>query len=236
MTQNPYATPSAAPAGPTVTEGPGPVRAEFSAIDMLKAGKDLIADQYWTFFGVAALGILIGSAAPFGIILGPMMCGMYMCYLKKARGEQVDINLLFKGFDHFKESFIATMLMVLAMVVLMIPFGVILALVMAAAGSDAALVAIGGFYLFIFLASMVIGAFTLCTYPLIADRGYKAMDALKASVAAGRMNFGPIFVLMILNLIISLVLMMFCYLPAFFFMPVSFGAFTLVYQKIFPDS
>lgn len=235
MTENPYATPAAAPQAQGFREGAGPVQADFSPIEMLKQGKELIADQYWTFFGVAALGMLVGSAAPFGIILGPMLCGIYMCFLKKARGEHVELNLLFKGFDHFKNSFIAMMIMMAAMFAVMIPLGVVFGIIMAAAGPDLAVVGIIVFYLGILVVSVAVGVFTMFAFPLIADRGYAPMDALKTSYRGAMMNLGSMLALVFLNFFISIVLAMFCYFPAFLFMPISFAALTLVYLKIFPD-
>ena len=54
-------------------------------IECIKEGYNLIKDQYWLFVGIAAIGMLIGSAVPLGILMGPMMVGIYMAIFK--RGE-----------------------------------------------------------------------------------------------------------------------------------------------------
>lgn len=235
MSSNPYATPRARPDDPSepIPHG-GPVKADLRPVELLKAGKELISDQYWTFFGVAGLGILIGSAAPFGIVMGPMMCGIYMCFLKKARGESVELNLLFKGFDFFAQGFIAMLVMMVAMMFVIIPFmvGVVF---MARGDPEAFLGMIFGMYGLIFVVSIGLGIFTMFAFPLIADRGYKAIDALKLSFKAATMNLGGLALMMLLNSVVSIFLMLFCYFPAFLFMPVSFAAFALAYLQIFPD-
>src|SRR5688500_19482438 len=74
----------------------------------LRAGYDLIRDQYWLFVGMCFVAILIGSAVPLGILMGPMMCGLYVAIFQKHRGKQVEFGILFKGFDYLAESIIAT--------------------------------------------------------------------------------------------------------------------------------
>ena len=57
----------------------------------------MVRPQYWLMVAVVLVGILIGSFAPMGILLGPMMCGIYLCLLGLMRGERIEFGLLFKG-------------------------------------------------------------------------------------------------------------------------------------------
>ena len=65
-------------------------------IALLKAGKNFLGDRYGLFLGITVVGILIGSVVPLGILLGPMMVGIYLCFLIHERGEKVEFADLFK--------------------------------------------------------------------------------------------------------------------------------------------
>ena len=67
----------------------------------IKAGWNLIRNQYWLFVGMTIVGIIVGSVVPFGILLGPMMCGIYLGLFKTRRGQTIEFGDLFKGFDFF---------------------------------------------------------------------------------------------------------------------------------------
>src|SRR5258705_6761960 len=96
-------------------------RAAVEPVECLKAGWDLVKDQYWLFVGIAAIGMLIGSAVPLGILMIPMMCGMYQTFFKKRRSEPIEFGLLFKGFDYFGPSVVATLLHVVSIVAIVVP-------------------------------------------------------------------------------------------------------------------
>ena len=79
-------------------------------VECIKGGWDFIKNQYWLFLGMTLVAILIGSAVPLGILLGPMMCGLYMSFFKARRGEAIEFGTLFKGFDYFGQSVVAALL------------------------------------------------------------------------------------------------------------------------------
>ena len=81
-------------------------------VECLKAGWQLIRNDYWLFFGITLVGVLLGNLVPFGLLLGPMMCGIYLCLLRHAGGRRVALEMLFEGFNYFAQSLIATLLMV----------------------------------------------------------------------------------------------------------------------------
>jgi len=62
-------------------------RGVIKPVECLKEAWGLIKDQYWLFLGICAVGMLIGSA--FAIVLmGPMMCGIYLCLFQRMRVNQ----------------------------------------------------------------------------------------------------------------------------------------------------
>src|SRR6201988_1882536 len=90
-------------------------------VQCLKNGWELVKDQYWLFVGMAAVAVLIGGAVPLGILLGPMMCGQYLTFFKKRRGEPIEFGTLFKGFDFFGPSLVATLLHIVPILAVVIP-------------------------------------------------------------------------------------------------------------------
>jgi hypothetical protein len=215
-------------------------------IELLKRGYDFIGDQYWLFFGVTLVGMLIASAVPFGIIMGPMLVGIYLCFLARERGELVEFAKLFEGFDSFKESFIATLIIIAVSMILIIPLmilffaGLMLVIPSPQDGGNNGSPPIGffilvfGFYAAMLLVNFIVILPFLFTFQLIADRNVSAIDAVKLSFQGVRRNFMGLIGYLIVLTVVSIVLMMMCYLPLFFFMPISFASLFLVYRDIFP--
>src|SRR6185503_5035735 len=155
----------------------------------LRGGYDLVRDQYWLFVGMALVAIIVGSVVPFGILMGPMMCGLYLAMFRKHRGENVEFGILFKGFDFLGESIIATLIHVVPVVVILVPFyivfyGALLFWLPRNGEPDpgALLTFFAVFFIFLILVLvlvMVISVLFTFTYPLIVDRQMKGIDAVK---------------------------------------------------------
>jgi len=79
-------------------------------VECLSQGWELIKNQYWLFVGMSVVGMLIGGAVPLGILMGPMMCGVYLALLKTEAREPVEFATLFKGFDYFVDGMLAGIL------------------------------------------------------------------------------------------------------------------------------
>src|SRR6266852_4443721 len=76
-------------------------------LECLKTGWATIKDRYWLFLGLSLVATLIGGAVPI-VLIGPMMCGLYMCLFAKMRGEAIEFGgTLFKGFDYFVPGLVA---------------------------------------------------------------------------------------------------------------------------------
>src|SRR3979411_3209419 len=100
-------------------------RGTVKPVECLKAGLDLIRSQYWLFVGIAAVGMIIGGLVPLGILMGPMMCGIYLALFKQRRGDPIEFGLLFKGFDYFGDAVIATLIHIVPILVIIVPAYVI---------------------------------------------------------------------------------------------------------------
>jgi hypothetical protein len=218
-------------------------RVAIEPLDCLSKAKDLIGGQYWLFVGICTVGILIGSVVPLAVLMGPMFCGIFLCFFSRMAGEPVPFEKLFRGFDYFLESLIATLLLMAASMVVILPVYLLMVvgfIGMGAGGDDemaAVFVVLMIFvYLLIFVASMLLGAFFSFVYPLIVDRGLRAIPAIKLSVRAVTANFGGVLGLMLLNGLISLAAALCCYLPVFLVSPICIGAVAVAYRKVFGEA
>ncbi|HKO63201.1 MAG TPA: hypothetical protein VJV03_18710 [Pyrinomonadaceae bacterium] len=219
-------------------------RGVIQPVECIKEGYGLIKDQYWLFVGMAAIGVLIGNAVPFGILMGPMMVGLYMALFRKRRGEPVEFGILFKGFDSFGDSVIATLLHVIPIAVIIVPayiifyVGVILS--MQAGGGEpdpAAMFGLFAFFLVFWITAiliiMVISVLFTFAYPLIADRKLKGMDAVKLSIRAALANFWRLLGLSLLNGLLMIGGIVLCYVGVFLVIPITLAALAVAYERVF---
>lgn len=212
-------------------------------VECFKEGWHLIKDQYWLFLGLTFVTMMLGSAVPLGIIMGAMICGLYTCLFNRMRGETVSFDMLFKGFDHFVQSLIATLAQMVPAIIIMVPFTLVFVFGMTAAGRQTDpnkffpqfLLFMALFFVAMMAFAMIFGIIVVFTYPLIVDRGLPAIDALKTSAKAAFANLGGMVGLLLLNMLFSLIGVAFCYVGCFFVMPVSFAAFAVAYRKVFPE-
>ena len=213
-------------------------------VQCLKAGWELVKDQYWLFVGMCVVGFMIGSAVPMGILLGPMMCGVYLTFFKKRRGEPFEFGTLFKGFDFFGPSVIATLLHVLPIMAIVLPayflFYISLIVSVAAQGNDpnpAAFFGIFGLYGVFILAMMIVIiiisiGFTFA-YPLIVDRRLQGFDAVKVSFKAAMANFWRLLGMSLLTSLLSLCGALLCYVGMFLVFPIAYAAIASAYEQVF---
>lgn len=219
-------------------------------VECFQEGWELVKDQYWVFVGVGAVGLLLGAVAPLCILLGPMMCGIYLCYLSKMRGEAVKFDTLFRGFDYFIPSLVASLLVMACMFVVMAPimamtmigtFG-FAAFMSATPQPDAPVVfplafltvfglAVAG----IMAVSLVVGALYVFVYPLIVDKKLDGIASLKLAIRAGWNNLPGILGLMLIGTVLGFAGMVFCYVGTFLVTPVYFGAMAVAYRRVFPE-
>jgi hypothetical protein len=94
-----------------------------------------VGPQYWLLVGIALVGLLLGSVAPLALLLGPMMCGIYVCMRDRMKGRQVRFEGLFTGFEGsmLVPSIVATLIVMavtLALVMLFMVGCVIVLLIM----------------------------------------------------------------------------------------------------------
>src|SRR5215510_12590742 len=90
-------------------------------VECVKGGWRLIQGQYWLILGMCIVGWMVGSALPLGILMGPMMVGLFLTFFAMRRAEPIEFATLFKGFEFFGQSLIATLLHVIPLMAIIIP-------------------------------------------------------------------------------------------------------------------
>ena len=215
-------------------------------VSCIKGGWELIRSQYWLFVGMTLVGVLIGSAVPI-VLMGPMMCGLNLAFLKTRRGEPIEFGTLFKGFDYFGQALIAALLHNIPIIVIVVPayilFYVFMFVGIAASSSGggdpnpAALFGVmagfGLFWLVVVAIIIIISIGFLFVFPLIVDRKLSAIDAIKLSFRAALSNFWRLLGMVLLTTLMSAVGVLACYIGAFLVMPISYAAIAKAYEQVF---
>ena len=213
-------------------------------MECIKGGWELIRSQYWLFVGMTLVGIIIGSVVPMGILMGPMMCGIYLALFKTRRGQPIDFGLLFKGFDYFGDSVIAALIHAVPIFLIVVPayllFYVGMFAMLAASNGQpdpAALLGFFGFYAVVLIALMalvlVLSVVFMFAYPLIVDRRLSGLNAVKLSVRAAFANFWRLLGMALLTGLMTAAGVLLCYVGAFLIMPISFAAVAVAYEQVF---
>jgi len=214
-------------------------------IACISAAWAMVKEQYWLFVGMCAVGLLIGSAVPMGILTGPMMCGLYIAFFAIRRRQPIEFGMLFKGFDYFGPSVVATLLHVLPILVIVIPayflFYVGMFVSIAAQGGNepnpAAFMGVMGFFMLFWIVMVILIIFISVgftfAYPLIVDRKLSGLDAVKWSFKAALANFWRLLGMMFLTGLLAIGGMLLCYVGVFLVFPIMYGAVAIAYEKVF---
>ena len=209
--------------------------------------------QYGSLLGlmiIAGLIIIVGSCIPLSPLLPPMICGLYLCLFAIMNRQPIDSSVLFKGFEFFGPSFLASLVMTIPIFALSFVMQIglggmgaivdtldknkeprpeeILPIVFGVFGF------IFGIYLLIIAVALVLGTLTAFVYPLIVDRKLGAVDALKLSFRAVVGNFFGVVGLMILGQLILIAGVMFFYVGALFVAPIILASWAIAYRRVFP--
>ncbi len=213
--------------------------------ECIKGAWNLIKDRYWLMLGMCLIAGMIAGAVPFGILLGPMMCGLFMTFFALRRGQFIEFGMLFKGFEHFAQSVIATLVHVVPLTVIVIGAYILfyvffLFTLLAQGGRDpdpSAMVVMMGLYGVFWIAMiaviMLLSIGFMFVYPLIVDRGMMGIDAIKLSFRAAFANFWGLLGLVFLNFLLSIAGLLMCIVGVYFVLPVTYSAIAVAYEQVF---
>lgn len=214
-------------------------------VECFQEGWELIKDQYWLFFAVTFVGLLL-SGFTFYILLGAMYCGIYYAMLRKMNGERAAFEDLFKGFNYFAQGLIATLVFVIpAIICLLITYASMIAMMFSMIDSHGQInpTAIFSLYGVIFGESIVtaiilgcIHAFITFAFPLIVERGMNGWDAVKLSAKAVWANLSGVVGLILGEFVIGFVGNLVCGIGLYFVLPLMFAGVLVAYRKVFPST
>jgi uncharacterized membrane protein len=223
-------------------------RGVVAPVECIKEGWALIKDEYWLFFGISLVGLLIGGVG-WVILLGPMMVGVFLCLLQRQRRRPVEFGLLFQGFDYFVPSLIVALLKAIPIFLVTVPYlifwfaafmGAILRGVQISPEDSQKLIfSMFGIEMIFFVVIMVVSSlveiFFMFAFPLIADRKLSGLEALKLSFRAGKANLGGLLGLILLNGLLGFVGALCCIIGVYFYIPIAFASQVVAYRRVFPD-
>jgi hypothetical protein len=208
-------------------------------VECMKEGWEVIKQDYWLFFAITLVGLLIGGASLY-ILVGAMISGIFYCYLQKIDGNPVLFDGLWKGFQWWVPGLIATIVIMVPMIIvyglIYIPF--IAAAVMGSKLSQEEMLGLlfGAFAVDFFFIIFMVCFHTLLmfTFPLIVDRNLGVFDAMKTSAKAVWKNLGGIAGLYGVAFVLSLAGALACGVGTYFVIPIIMAGTTVAYRKIFP--
>ncbi len=214
-------------------------------VECMREGWELIKNEYWLFFGITFVGMLIAGLIPFGIGIGAMFCGIYYCIFQKMNGETVSFDGLFKGFNYFIPGLLATLVFIIPafifLIISYIPLVLMQIRLMNSRNPDPTeFFAYFGFFIiemiFVWLILGSIHVFLFFAYPLIVERGMSGFDAFKLSARAVWNNLGGVVGFILLEFLLGLAGYLVCFVGVYFTLPVMFAGALVAYRKVFPNS
>ena len=221
-----------------VGRNPGWRKTRIGPLACYTEGKKFLGEDYFTFLGIALVGSMISGLVPL-VLMGPMLCGITICLLKRSRGEPMVFDQLFKGFDYFVPGLIAVLCYTGVVLVSMIPFFMILlgGIVMINLGDDAIgaagviMIALDYVGLFVFALPFQFTIIFACA--LVVDRKMDGWPAFKLACQGTRGNFSQLLGCAIVGQLILMIAVMMCVVPIIFAIPIVFAGHFMAYQKIF---
>jgi hypothetical protein len=215
-------------------------------VQCMKEGWELIKNDYWLFFGIVFVGMIIGALIPLGIGIGAMFCGIYYVLLNKMDGKPVEFGDLFKGFNYFGQGLIAMLIVVIPAVILSIfmslsVFGVFFASMdKNGVPSDTTFFALWGAVL---VESVVAAIFFSClhalimfSFPLIVDKNLSGWEAFKLSARAVRQNLSGVVGIILVETGLGFVSYLACGIGLYFTLPIMYAGVLVAYRRVFPKN
>ncbi|HQZ98481.1 MAG TPA: hypothetical protein PLP21_19360 [Pyrinomonadaceae bacterium] len=208
-------------------------------VEIYKEAWELIKPQYWLVFAIVIVGILVGSVIPI-ILIGPAMCGIFMCLFCLTDGKPLKFEDLFKGFEYIWKSLpISLAIMVPVFVFLIVIYIPLIGVAVAGnkMSESELLPFIAGVLVFELIAAIVMVSFhtlLLFAFPLVADRGLSGIDAIKLSIKAVWQNLAGMAGLLGVGMVIAMVSYLALCIGVYFAMPIIIMGQAVAYRKIFP--
>ena len=218
-------------------------------------GWNLVKPNYWMYFGITLLAVILISCIPCVnfFLIGPVGVGVYYVLLKAMRSEPVDFGMMFKGFEKFVPAMVVGLIQALPGIIwTVIDYGVNIARFIGLRGetgdlgnfyqTDAAelpiLAGLTAAYIFMALFFTVFSIIWSLTFffalPILAEHEVSPIDALKLSARAAWSNMGGLILLILIQVMIALLGLVALCIGVFFVIPVIYAANAFAYRQVFP--
>ncbi|MBK7513793.1 MAG: hypothetical protein IPI76_16255 [Chloracidobacterium sp.] len=210
-----------------------------SPVEIYKEAWALIKDRYWLVFAIVIVGMLLGGAIPV-VLIGPMMCGMFICLFDLIDGRELKFETLFKGFDYIWKSLLVSVLIVAPILVML--FTIYIPIIgMALAGPRMSESELIPFLIGTFIFEIVVVVIMVCfhtlimfAYPLIVERGLTGGQAIKVSAKAVWNNLAGMAGLLGVGFLVGIVGYMMLCVGLYLVLPLIMMAQAVAFRKIFP--
>lgn len=208
-------------------------------VEVYKEAWELIKDQYWLILGITIVGLLIGGAIPI-VLIGPMLCGIYLVLFDKMQGKKIEFGELFKGFEYFLPSLILSVIIMVPLFIMMI--GIYAPMIaMAVAGPRMSEAELFAFIAGTIAVELVFAVFMVClhtllmfAFPLLVDKKLSAIEAIKLSARAVWRNLSGVVGLFLVGFVVAIVGYLMLCIGIYLVMPLIIMAQLVAYRKIFP--
>lgn len=194
---NPLATPTPVMWSPPVGIKAVPGR-------WIGAGWEMVKADMGTYVLLTLVLVALSSMVPF-IIQGPLVVGFHIFCMKKMLNRPAEFADLFKGFNYFIPSLVASLLIALFTSV--------------------------GFALCI-IPGLVVGAMYKFTYLFIVDKRMDFWPAMQASHAVVKNDYFGFTMFLLLIILVDLLGVLCCIVGVLVAIPVGMAAITVAYKEI----
>jgi hypothetical protein len=168
------------------------------------AGWKMVKEDLGTFFFMALVLSLISSAVPV-ILQGPLLAGFHIYCMKKLAGRRAEFADLFKGFNFFIPTMVASLVItcftLLGLIAFVIP-------------------------------ALVVAAMYKFTYLFIVDKRMDFWPAMQASHAIVKQDYFGFTMFLVALIGINILGALCCVVGVFVTVPISLAAITVAYQEI----
>lgn len=198
----------------------------------------MIRPQFGIILLIVVVGMLIGGVV--SLLLGPMMCGIFLVLFDIHEGREAKFARLSKGFQFFLPAFLLVLIIMLPVIVMvLIVYLPIIAMTLAGERMTE-----DQLWTFLITALIVESVFVilmtcfhtllLFTFPLIVDKKLGVIGAIRTSAKAVWANLGGVASLFGVGFLVSLGgLLIFC-IGIYLVMPLILASTVVAYRRIFP--
>ncbi len=210
--------------------------------ECLREGWTLLKPHYWTIFLIVSAGIIVASVVPFGILLGPILCGFYVVFFKLEDGDSIEFSDLLIGFNYILPAFGMILMLIMPQIILFAIAAIPAFLMSLRLENDPNMDPNEIFIYFGFSSLLLIGITLFVSlfqslfvfgFQLIVEHDLGTMDSFRLSSRAVWRNIGGIIGLLTLLFIIGFVGTLFCFVGIFFVAPYIFATLFVAYRKVF---